>query len=134
MDDPVNIDNLTLGELIDHMFRTRESKRAFEEEVKAINGEIEKTSQLILDKMNELGVSTIRSQLASASITQQVLPQIDDFDAVLEWINNDFEGRKHIMQRRVASAAWRELESMEGAIPGIKGFTKRGIGLRKLQS
>jgi len=129
-----DLDKLPLGKLIDHMYEQREAKRELESSVKDLTGEIEETSLKILDKMTELGVSTIRSDLASASITQTTMPQVEDFDAVLDWIYDDFEGRKHLMQRRVASTAWRELDKMEGPVPGVKPFTKRGIGLRKLQS
>lgn len=130
----IDYKTLSLGELIDEMYACRETKRTFEAEIKELNSDIDELSGLILDKMQELGVSSIKSGRASASITQQIVPQVDDFDEVLNWISDDFDGRKHILQRRIAARSWRELEQIDEKVPGVTAYTKRSVGLRKLQS
>jgi hypothetical protein len=124
---------LSLGELIDDAYLMREKRKGLDAVSKEIGKEIEETKALIREKMAELGVSAVKGTLSSASMTQSTVPIVEDFEETLKWVKEDFDNRKHLLQRRVASKAWQEMMKLEGEIPGITPFVKRDVGLRKLE-
>jgi hypothetical protein len=68
------------------------------------------------------------SAAGTASITEVIVPQVVDWDAVYEHIRET--GDFYLLQKRPAAAAFRELHDSDITVPGMEPFTKRNISLR----
>ena len=118
-----------LDEKIDHMYALRDRKRGLEAQIKEISAEIAECNDWLLDKLKEVGTTTARGNLASATITESVVPNIEDWGAVSDWIiEND---AVYLVHRRISAGPWKELMDAGTIVPGIAPYTKRAISLRK---
>jgi hypothetical protein len=116
--------------MIDRMYMLREQKRGLEAQVKEVTAEISEIQQTLLTRFTEVGTDYARGSLASASISESVVPQIEDWGAVMEWImEND---GLYLVHRRVSSGPWKELQDAGVDVPGIIPYTKTAILLRRL--
>ncbi len=121
---------MKLDDTIDHMFMLRERKRGLEAQIKETNAEITECQEWLLTRYKEIGTTTARGALASATMTETVVPVIDNWGEVAEWvIAND---AIYLLHRRISSGAWKELLDTGESVPGITPFTKTTISLRKL--
>lgn len=116
--------------MIDRMYMLREQKLGLEAQVKEVTAEISEIQQTLLTRFTEVGTDYARGSLASASISESVVPQIEDWGAVMEWImEND---GLYLVHRRVSSGPWKELQDAGVDVPGIIPYTKTAILLRRL--
>ena len=122
---------LKLNEGVDRWFMLREQKRGLEAQIKEVNAEMAQLHDELLARCDEVGTSTARGQLASVTVTETVVPTIDDGGAVADWVmEND---GLYLLHRRVSSGPWRELLDTGETVPGITPFTKRALSLTKLR-
>ena len=119
-----------LNDKIDEMFMLRERKRGLEAQVKEVNGEIQAANDWLLERLDEVGTQSARGSLASATITESLVPRIEDWGLVQDWIM-DNDGI-YLVHRRISSGPWKELLDTGATVPGITPYTKRAISLRKL--
>ena len=123
---------MKLDDKIDEMYELREKKKELEAEVKELGAKITACSEWLLAKYREVGTTTARGSLASATVTESVVPNIVDWGAVSEWImEND---GVYLVHRRISAGPWKELQDAGTKVPGIESFTKTSISLRKLGS
>jgi hypothetical protein len=119
-----------IDEMIDKMFLLREQKRGLESQVNKVNKEIADLQQGLLARFQEVGTDYARGSMASASVTETIVPQIDDWGQVAEWVmEND---ALYLLHRRVSSGPWKELRDAGTDVPGIEPYTKVAISLRRL--
>ena len=119
-----------LDELIDKMFMLREAKRGLDSQLKDVKDQLSNLQQQLLVRFNEVGTDYARGSFASASITESVVPQIDDWGQVAEWVmEND---AIYLLHRRISSGPWKELRDAGTDVPGIEPYTKTAISLRRL--
>lgn len=119
-----------IDEMIDRMFMLREQKRGLEAQVKEVNSEIDDLQQELLARFRDVGTDYARGSLASASVTETIVPQIEDWGQVAEWVmEND---ALYLLHRRISSGPWKELRDAGTNVPGIEPFTKVAISLRRL--
>lgn len=121
---------IRLGDLIDSMYDLREEKRQLEEVLKEINGRLDAFETQIRAKLDELGTTQAKGSRGSASISEQEVFSISDADSFFNYVAENTAW--HLVQRRPASNAIRELIAMGTEVPGIASFTKRSISLRKI--
>lgn len=119
-----------IDQMIDRMFSLREDKRILEAQVKRINEDISQLEQQLIARLGEVGTNYARGSLASASITESIVPQIDDWGLVAEWIKEN--DALYLVHRRISSGPWKELRDSGIDVPGIEPFTKVAISLRRL--
>lgn len=119
-----------MGEIIDRLYYIREDMKALNKELDELKAERDQLTQQAIEMMDAQGTDQTRSDLATASITETVVPQVEDWDKFYNFINRN--KAFYLLERRPASAAYRDLlESRKGrAIPGVSSFTKRNISLR----
>ena len=119
-----------IDQMIDDMFLLREQKRGLEAQVKEVGAKITDLQQQLLVRFNEVGTDYARGSMASASVTESIVPQIDDWGQVAEWVmDND---ALYLLHRRVSSGPWKELRDAGTEVPGIEPYTKVAISLRRL--
>ena len=122
---------MTLGQLIDDLKIRRDQIRDLQKTLDAAKEEYEHLERDIMAKLNEQGLTNSRSNLAIATITEQTVANVNDWDAFMDYVfTND---ARHLLQRRIASrAALEEMEDNGDAIPGLAVTKLTKLGLRSL--
>lgn len=123
---------MTIGALIDALDDAREVKKAIaikEKEASKVYNDLEAQIIAILDE-NE----TTRGggKKATASIVEEEVHQIDDFDTFAGFVKKN--NLLHLFQRRLSGPAVREIAEKRkgGVIPGLSVFKKRKLSLHSL--
>jgi hypothetical protein len=111
------------------MVALRDTKRGLEEQIKGLNSKLKDLQGQFIQRCKEVGTEYARGRLGSATIVENVVPKIDDWDLVAEWIKDN--DALYLLHRRVSSVAWKELQDMGETIPGIEPFTNITLSLRK---
>lgn len=120
----------TLGALIDALDDAREVKKALAVQTKDAEAVYNELAAEIIAKLDSEDTRKGEGKKASASITEVVVAEIDDFDTFWAFARKNNYG--HLFQRRISDPAFRELLEKKGAVPGLKPFTKRNLNLRSL--
>jgi hypothetical protein len=119
---------LTHGDIIQRMLDIREERRALSTRDKELVEEWDLYQQLLIAQLDESGTDMTRSQVGTATITEEIVPLVEDWDTFLGYIHQ--EEAYHLLQRRPATAAYRELQNIGLEVPGVVPFKKRSISLR----
>lgn len=118
-----------LDDIIDEMVVVRDQKRELEEKIKAYNRQLDDLQARYIQRCKEVGTEYARGRLGSATIVETVVPKIDDWDLVENWIKE--RDALYLLHRRISSVAWKELQDMGETVPGIEPYTKVTVSLRK---
>lgn len=118
----------TLGALIDALNAAREKKRLADEKAKVLKAEFDALELEVLERFQAEGTDGAKGKTASASISRTTVANVENWDLYYEYIrkNKYF----HLLQRRPADAACRELWELGKTIPGVVPFTKTSLNLR----
>jgi hypothetical protein len=116
------------GDLIDRLFELREQKRAIDSEIKEIEALMGTCTEQIFANLDSLKMTRGDGKLATVSINESVVPNVEDWDLFLDYIYKKKAG--HLLQRRASTEACRETFERKGAIPGVSAFVKRTLSLR----
>ena len=129
-----NLAGGTIGSVIDDMWKLREQKRAAEAIVKAIDEKISAQEEIVFERLEKEGLKKADGTKASCSIGESVVASVTDWDALHAYIHKT--KHYHLLQKRVADLAWRELMALNKGkgVPGTEAFTKRKLNLRSLSS
>ena len=119
---------ITTAAIIAKLDAIREEKRLLKAREKELIEAWRSAEMELLLRLDEQGVKKASTAIGTASITEVVLPQVVDWDAVYAYIQET--GDFYLLQKRPAAAAFRELNESEITIPGMEAYTKRSISLR----
>ncbi len=119
-----------LGEIIDHMLVIRDTRKELDKQSSDLKAEYEELETILLTRLAEEDTTQGRSKTATATISEMTVPTIDDWEKFEEYVkeNDAF----YMLQRRIAAAAFRELNAQGVTIPGIKPMIQKSISLRRL--
>lgn len=120
---------LTTRDIINEMNEVRDERRRISSRDKDLVARWRALEMELLIRLDEQGMLKASTEEATASITQTVLPQVVDWEALFDHIQET--GAFHLLQRRPAAAAFRELNQSGEEVPGIEPYIKREISLRK---
>lgn len=116
------------SDLIARAFEIRSEIKELETAKKELNKELNDIKLILLARADEQGATRIATDLGTAIVSEQIVPQIDDWDAAQAYIKeNDFW---HLLPRKINSAAFRELQQAGTDVPGVSPYMKRDINLR----
>lgn len=118
----------TTADMMRRMFEIRAEKEALAEREKALNAEWEQLDFILRTAMMEQGSTRVATPQGTAILTEQVLPNVVDWDAFIAWAKEN--DALHMIQRRVSSPAYREFLDAGQEVPGLAPFTKQSINLR----
>lgn len=120
---------LTLADLANDRDVLRERKRELEAEIKLLDQALAANELAIIERLDEMGVNKFAVGKLSFSISENTVGNVEDWDQVYDYIkaNNAF----HLVQRRLANAAYKELLDMGDSLPGVVPFNKRTLNFRK---
>ncbi len=115
--------------LIKEYYEVREQLRGLSKQEDIFKKQRDELRDRLLSAMDAAGTDLARSNLATISITEKELPQVEDWDAF--WTEIHRKKMYYLLERRPAAAAFREFVKMFGRPPrGVKSFTKRDVSLR----
>jgi hypothetical protein len=120
---------LTTSAIIAKLVECRDERRRIKEREKELIDVWKSLELELLVRLDEQGMKKASTDDGTASVTEVVLPQVVDWDAVHEHIQKT--GDFYLLQKRPAAAAFRELLESGETVPGMEPFTKRSISLRK---
>lgn len=118
----------SVGALIDSLYQLRESKRKLEDEIKGIATQFSALEEQLMEKLDAEGMDKATGKLASVSISSSVAADVEDWETFYGFIKKT--GYFHLLERRVSSAAYRELLEAGKKVPGVQPFTKKRLNLR----
>lgn len=121
---------MNLGESIDRLYELREQKRDLNTAIKDIDAQFAEIESNVLAMLEEIGVDSSKSKLASATISESLVPDVEDWDAFENYIIDTRQ--LYLLQRRCAVVAFRDLLQAGEEIPGVRPFSKKSLSLRKL--
>lgn len=120
----------TTGSIIDTLYELRNEKNAFNAKVKKINESMDELKSTLMARYAADETTLSRGKAASASLTEMDTFSIEDYDALQAYV---FDNEAlYLFQRRLSSAAIKELIENGEEIPGVKKFVKKDISLRKI--
>ncbi|MGZ5175377.1 MAG: hypothetical protein ACXWIS_14570 [Burkholderiales bacterium] len=123
---------LNLGELIDRASMVREEKRCLEAQVKDKARQLEAAEAQIIDALDKEGVRSSTGKLATASMSESVVPQVESWDSFYAFIAK--HKYFHLLDRRPSVTGCRELFETKGKIPGVLPFVKRKLNLTNVRT
>jgi len=119
---------LTPGELIARMKRVRAVRKKLATRDKKMVEMWRDLDARLVAALDRLGMRRASSDEATATITEEELPVPKDWDEIDQYILDN--AAVHLLQRRLSTSAWRELQQAGTEIPGVTTYTKRSISLR----
>jgi hypothetical protein len=117
------------SDIIAKLVAVRDERRRIRERDQELVEEWRSLEMELLVRLDEQGMLKASTTDGTATITEVVLPQVQDWDALWEHIRDT--GDFYLIQKRPAAAAFRELNDAGIEVPGIEPYTKRSISLRK---
>jgi len=121
---------LNTSELIDKRLAIRQALADLAEQEKHLKEEQDEVDYQLMQKLEADGLSKFSNDQATISISEQIVPQVEDWDALQAHILKT--GEFELMQRRPAVKAYRELREAGIEVPGVVDFAKRGLNVRAL--
>ena len=122
---------LPIGDIINRMYDIRAERSTLKDRDKELIAEWRELEGDLLNALDTAGMDMGRTDTASARITENVLPNVQDWDAFGEYIME--HNALHLLQRRPSAAAIRELLDANQKLPdGVDVYTQRAISLRKI--
>ena len=134
-----------LGDNIDRLYEIKGKKVELTKQLRELESEEVSLEQAVLEQLEDIGLSSAKSDTASATISSSIHPQVDDWDAVYNHIAGEIlrikdeqefqqmlSGIFCLLERRVSATIFRDALQIGEKIPGINPYTKTKLSLRKL--
>lgn len=119
---------MLISEVIQKMLEVRDRRAELAAEEKTLVEEWERLEALLIQDLDGQGMTRASSALGTAVISELTVPLVEDWDAALAYMrDNDM---LYLLQRRIATGAFREIVEGGGGVPGVKPVPKRSISLR----
>lgn len=121
---------LLLGDLIEERARVKKEIDALNRALKEFREQQEVIDRKLISELEADGVKRTATEHYSVSISEDTVPQVDDWDSFYQYIlqHEDFS----LLHRRVSATAWKELAKLGNAVPGISARELKRINFRTL--
>lgn len=121
-----------LGELGDALYAKKQEIAAANEVVKRLDAEAREIEDELLIRMQDAGTDIVRGSSATISISENIRPQLQDWDAFSAFVQR--KKALHLFERRISTTAYREMKEALGnkPVPGVTEFTQLRLNVRKL--
>jgi hypothetical protein len=120
---------LTVAEAVAKMVDIRNERRTIAKRDKELTEAWRLLEFDLIARLDEQGMEKASTGVGTATITETILPQVVDWDEFYEYmVETD---QLHLLQKRPAAAAFRELLESGEQPKGVEPYTQRSIGLRK---
>jgi len=132
---PHHASTKTLGKTIDALYQQRTARLELQKEIDRIKAEEAKLTEIIFNMMDNGDVTKSAGKMASASISNSEYPIVNDWELFYKFIART--SQFHLLQRRVADAAVKEIIHTSGeeeSVPGVKLHFRRKLNLGKVSN
>lgn len=119
----------TLATLIEDLAAKQAERKAAQAVVDGLEEQEEALEQRVLAKLSEVGVDRVSHAGYTAKREELVYGNIKDYDALTKYIHRN--KYYHLLERRIAVLAFRELLGLKGSVPGVEPVTKVKLSFRK---
>lgn len=119
----------TLNTLINSLCDLRRSKKSLESELKSVETQISGVEKDIMTAMDAEGILESKNGIGKVTIGESVYPHVEQWDQFSQFILEN--GYLHLLERRPAVLAYRELISLGKPVPGVLPFTKRKVTFKE---
>jgi len=119
---------LKTGELITAVHAKREEIRELDAKRKKLVAERTALESSIIERLDDDGVSSAKGVKASVSISENVVPVVDSWEAFYDYIIETKQ--PYLLERRPSVSSFRELLDSGVAVPGLQPFKKRTLNIR----
>ncbi len=123
-------DTMTPGGMIDRLLEIRERRRELSAEDKTLKEEADGLEESLIVLLRQQDSTRISNKNGIAIISETIVPTVDDWDAASEYIIEN--QALHLLTRKIASAAFREMLESGQEIPGVRAVTKVDLNLRAI--
>jgi hypothetical protein len=118
-----------LNTLIESLCSLKREKKALEAKVGSVDEQIADVELRILEAMDAEGVILTKSPVGKVTVSESVYPAVEQWDQFYEFIHEN--KYFHLLERRPAVLAYRELLNLGRPVPGVLPFTKRKVLFRE---
>jgi len=122
---------MNIGEMINELYELRSMRLDFEKQVEAMKQEEKALEAALTEQAQSLAVTSLKSNIASFSISTEVVPNVLDWESIYKFITEkeDFS----LLQKRISVTSWRDYYTEESIlVPGTQAFEKIKASLRKI--
>lgn len=119
----------TISTLINSLCDLKRSKKTLESELKSLETQILNVEKDLMTAMDAEGILESKSGIGKVTIGESVYPHVEQWDQFSQFILDN--GYLHLLERRPAVLAYRELISMGKPVPGVLPYTKRKITFKE---
>jgi hypothetical protein len=120
---------LTPGQIIAELIEIRDERGRLSKRDKELVEAWRAFEARLIQIGDEQGMKRIGSDLATATITEETLPQLESMEDLWQYMKDN--DAPHMLQWRVSSSAYRELQDSGIDVPGIIPYVQRKISLRR---
>lgn len=116
---------------VEHLRKLKDMKDKKNEELKALNAEIEQTERRLIEQMELDGLDTLSIRgIGTAFITVKDYPQVTDMEQFVKWCYEN--NRTDMIQKRVSSTAYTQYVQTENIMPdGTDVYQKATLNFRR---
>lgn len=122
-------DPAPVGELIDIYYRVREERKLIREQDKELTRKLDVLKEAIIEKLDAEKSDLGRGLVATASVTENVVGTMKDYERFSQFVYR--HKALHLLDKRINSAAYREMLEERGEVPGVEPFTRRDLSVTK---
>ena len=120
---------MTLGEVIDNLYETRAARLTLSKQVEELKQQEAVIREELLRMLNDVGLKKASGELATVGVNTSIQPLTTDWVQIHSYIRN--EDRFDLLQKRLATFAWRELYDTGILVPGTEPFEETDLSLTK---
>lgn len=129
-----DVQDTEFEELVELWYEARakeeELNRQYKERKEVIDRNKARIQQLLLAKMNELGVDGVRTKSGTVSKVEKVRPVVTDWPAFWDYVIET--KNPGLLQKRVsATAVVAEMEELDAPLPGVRLDSEYTIRVRR---
>jgi hypothetical protein len=119
----------TLHDHIEQLGALRMEKKKLGYEVRQLEERIRLKENELMNVMDDLQITESKSAAGKVSLGEAVYPQVQNWDEVYKFIHeNEYY---HMLEKRFAVLAYREVLGQGNNVPGVVPFTKRKVAFKE---
>lgn len=127
---PEVLDNKTPGSLIDLIYTLREQRKLVEARAELIKADEKRIEDHLIQRMTKNELNALSGKLAKASLSETIVPQVEDWDALREYIKK--RKAEDLRTKALNAAAFRARWEAGEVIPGVQKFKRINLSVRKV--
>lgn len=125
----LDVSKLSLGQAVDKLYKLRAERRAIEASAELVKADESKLEAYLIDNIPKSDATGVLGKTAKAELKISKQPTVKDWDKVYKYIQKT--KKYELLQKRINSAAVKELWEDEKEVPGVEVFNAIKISLTK---